>query len=567
MVTEPVGSAAGREPGADPGPLVRLCGMSKRFGATYALRNVDLELRGGQVHGLVGANGSGKSTLVKILAGYHDPEPGGHAELHGQAVELPLRPPVLEQARMGFVHQHLGLVPELSVLENLWLTRISQLHVARLAWRELRQRGTQILRRYDIDLDLGRQVADLTQTQRALLAIARAAAAVEGRLVMPRARVTSQSLERPLPGVLVLDEATVFLAARDRQLLQRIVGRVTATGGAVLVITHDLDEVVELSDRILVLRDGQAVALVEQEQADRPMLARLIVGHAPDAIPLPAVHPDAPARAGATVSSGAESRSAGSRNAGSPAAGAQASVAAVAVSGMRSCRHGVAELSFEVAPGEILGFAGLVGSGFDQVTGMVFGARTADGGAVSTGSWRSALTDVTPPAAIAAGLAYIPADRSTEGLVLDLSVAENVLAQVDRQYIRNGFRRRKPMRERAEQIVADLDIRCRSIDMACAELSGGNQQKVLLGKWLEAQPSALLLQEPTQGIDVGARELIWRKLRELAAAGLAVVCASSDHEELATLATRVLIMRHGRVTAELADGGLTKTAITAACLA
>jgi ribose transport system ATP-binding protein len=138
---------------------------------------------------------------------------------------------------------------------------------------------------------------------------------------------------------------------------------------------------------------------------------------------------------------------------------------------------------------------------------------------------------------------------------------------VDRQYIRNGFRRRKPMRERAGQIVADLDIRCRSIDMACAELSGGNQQKVLLGKWLEAQPSALLLQEPTQGIDVGARELIWRRLRELAAGGLAVVCASSDHEELATLATRVLVMRHGRVTAELTGDDLTKTAITAACLA
>ena len=547
------GTAAGRGPAAGPGsltePLVRLRGMSKRFGATYALRDVGLELHGGQVHGLVGANGSGKSTLVKILAGYHDPEPGGRAELHGEPADLPLRAAVLEQARVGFVHQHLGLVPELSVLENLWLTRISQAHAARLPWRELRRRGAQVLHDYEVDLDLRAQVSDLSQAERALLAIARAAASVEGAMSMPGARELHEHSKRSGPGVLVLDEATVFLPAKDRELLQRIVGRVTASGGAVLVITHDLDEVVALSDRILVLRDGQAVALVERADADRATLARLIVGHA--------------------LADGSR-RAPGSQAVVSPDPAvpvAAVPAAAVEVSALHSARHGVADVSFRVAPGEILGFAGLVGSGFDQVTGLVFGAQNAEGGRIRVGSWQSALADVTPPGAISAGLAYIPADRGSAGLMLDLTVAENVLAQVHARYLRHGFLRRRPMRARAQQIVAELQIRCRSVDMTCAELSGGNQQKVVLGKWLEAQPRVLLLHEPTQGIDVGAREMIWAKLRELAAAGLAVICASSDHEELARLATRVVVMRHGRVTTELRGDDLTKTAVTAACLA
>jgi ribose transport system ATP-binding protein len=558
-------------PGALTEPLVRLRGMSKRFGATYALRDVGLELHGGQVHGLVGANGSGKSTLVKILAGYHDPEPGGRAELHGEPADLPLRAAVLEQARVGFVHQHLGLVPELSVLENLWLTRISQAHAARLPWRELRRRGAQVLHDYEVDLDPRAQVSDLSQAERALLAIARAAASVEGSMSMPGTREPDEHSKRSAPGVLVLDEATVFLPAKDRELLQRIVRRVTASGGAVLVITHDLDEVVALSDRILILRDGVAVALVERADADRATLARLIVGHALDdgsrraAGSQPVARTDPAAGSDLAASPNPPVPHAPVPDPGVPAAPVPA--AAVEVSALHSARHGVADVSFRVAPGEILGFAGLVGSGFDQVTGLVFGAQSAEGGSIRVGSWQSALADVTPPGAISAGLAYIPADRGSAGLMLDLTVAENVLAQVHARYLRHGFLRRGPMRARAQQIVAELQIRCRSVDMTCAELSGGNQQKVVLGKWLEAQPRVLLLHEPTQGIDVGAREMIWAKLRELAAAGLAVICASSDHEELARLATRVVVMRHGRVTTELRGDDLTKTAVTAACLA
>jgi ribose transport system ATP-binding protein len=523
-------------------PLVRLGGMSKRFGATYALRDVDLELRAGEVHGLVGANGSGKSTLVKILSGYHDPDPGGSAEIGGEAVGLPLRPAVLDAARIGFVHQDLGLVPELSVLENLWLTRISQMHAARLPWRELKRRGAGVLRQYGIGLDLDASVTELSQAQRALLAIARAAATVDGRL----AGGAEDPAGGGAPGVLVLDEATVFLSARHRELLRGMIAHVTAAGGAVLVITHDLDEAVTLCDRILVLRDGRAAALVARDQADRAALARLIVGQAVE-----------PAVAGAGAADAVDRRPADEP--GGPAT--------VEVSGMRSAGHGVSDVTFRASPGEILGFAGLAGSGFDQVVGLMFGARRAEGGTVAIGSWRSALPDLDPPAAIGAGLAYIPAGRGSEGLLLDLSVAENLLSQVGDRYLRGGFLRHRRMRDRAEQLVRDFGIRCRDVDAACAELSGGNQQKVLLAKWLEAGPAALLLVEPTQGIDVGARAMIWAKLRELAGSGMTVVCASSDHEELAHLATRVLVMRSGQVITEISGPALTKTAITAACLA
>jgi ribose transport system ATP-binding protein len=508
--------------------------MSKRFGATYALRDVDLELFGGEVHGLVGANGSGKSTLVKILSGYHDPDPGGHGEIGGEPADLPLRPAALEAARIGFVHQDLGLVPELSVLENLWLTRISQLHVARLPWGDLKRRGAEILRHYNIDLDLDAPVSEVSQTGRALLAIARAAATVDGMLVL-----SGEQARRDVQGVLVLDEATVFLSASDRTLLKGIVARVTAAGGAVLVITHDLDEALTLCDRIMVLRDGSTAALVVRGEADRAELTTLIVGH--------------PVQPGAAIDAQTAADASGP--------------ATVAVSGMGSFRHGVTDVSFRAAPGEILGFAGLAGSGFDQVISLMFGAHSADSGSVAVGSWRSELDLIAPPDAIAAGLAYIPAGRGSEGLLLDLSVEENLLSQVSHQYLRGGLLRHRPMHARARQLVADFGIRCRGVEAACAELSGGNQQKVLLAKWLEAEPVALLLVEPTQGIDVGAREMIWGKLRELAASGMTVVCASSDHEELALLATRVLVMRAGRVITELTAPALTKTAITAACLA
>jgi ribose transport system ATP-binding protein len=543
MVIPPVGTderRAGDGGAPDVGaPLVRLRGIRKRFGATYALRDVDLELRGGEVHGLVGANGSGKSTLVKILSGYHEPDPGSSAEIGGEPVDLPPPPAVLAAARIGFVHQDLGLVPELSVLENLWLTRISQMHVTRIPWSGLKRRGTAILDDYHIRLDLDASVSDLSQTQRALLAITRAAATVDGRL----ADTSDGAREQTSPGVLVLDEATVFLSASHRELLQRIVAHVTAAGGAVLLITHDLDEAVALCDRILVLRDGRAAALVERDQADRAALAHLVVG---DAVQ--------PARAGGEgPGSGPGEDLTGS--------------ATVLVSGMRSGRHGVRDVSFRIAPGEILGFAGLAGSGFDQVVSLMFGAGRAEAGNLTVGTWRSALADLDPPAAINAGLAYIPAGRGSEGLLLDLSVEENLLSQVSGRYLRGGFLRHRLMRTRARQLVDEFGIRCRSVEAACAELSGGNQQKVLLAKWLESGPVALLLVEPTQGIDVGAREMIWGKLTELAGAGMTVVCASSDHEELARLATRVLVMRTGRVIAEISGPALTKTAITAACLA
>jgi len=441
------------------------------------------------------------------------------------------------------VHQDLGLVSELSVLENLWLTRISQMHVPLLPWRDLKRRGAEMLRQYRVGLDLDASVTELSQAERALLAIARAAATVDGRL----ADSADDAEGRNAPGVLVLDEATVFLSAIHRELLRRIVAHVTAADGAVLVITHDLDEAVTLCDRILVLRDGRAAALVERDQADRAALAGLIVGQT---VRPASVDGDRPADGLDAGSGGAVSRP-----------------VTVEVSGMSSVRHGVSDVSFRASPGEILGFAGLAGSGFDQVVSLMFGARRAEGGSLVVGDWQSPLPDLEPPAAIRAGLAYIPAGRGSEGLLLDLSVEENLLSQVSDQYLRRGFLRHRRMQARAQQLVKDFDIRCRGVEVACAELSGGNQQKVLLAKWLESRPIALLLVEPTQGIDVGARAMIWAKLRELAGSGMTIVCASSDHEELAHLATRVLVMQSGRVITEISGPTLTKTAITAACLA
>lgn len=511
-------SSTGRSPGSSV-PVLALRNLSKSFGGSQALKSVDLTILPGEVHGLLGENGSGKSTLIKILNGFHAPDPGAVLEVGGVAVPLPLAPGQFRELGLSFVHQDLGLVLELNVLENLRVSELIAQRGAWISWRSERRRARETFARYNFDLDPSVPVSELTPTERALLAIVRA---VEGIRV---AQHTSGSGH----GLLILDEPTVFLPREGTDQLFRIVRDIVSNGDAsVLFVSHDLDEVREVTDRVTVLRDGRLQGTVVTASTTEAELVEMIIGRRLSSLAL-------------------EPNGLGDH--------------AVDVS-IRGLSGGVLhDIDIDVRRGEILGLTGLIGSGFEDVPYYLFGAWRCRKGTLSTHGILFDLAAMTPDRAVANGFVLLPADRQRDGSIASLPVGDNIMLQVLRAYRGPYGLRTRSMKRRAQELLHQFDVRPPDPTLTYESLSGGNQQKALLAKWLQSNPQLIFLHEPTQGVDVGARAQIFGMLGEAARSGACVLVASSDYEQLAAICDRVIVLARGRISTEISGDEVTKERI------
>ena len=504
-----------------PTPALELSALSKSFGGVRALDGVDLRVAAGEVHGLLGENGSGKSTLIKVLAGYHTPD-AGELRVYGEEVKLPLHPGQFRSLGMDFVHQDLGLIPSLSVIENLYIGELtSARHGLHISWTRERRRAVETFDRYGLKLDVRARVSDLTPVERALLAIVRA---VEGM----RANLADGSGG----GILVLDEPTVFLPRAGIDSLFALVREIASSGASVIFVSHDLDEVREITDRTTVLRDGRVVGTVVTAETSEAELVRMIIGRHLET--LESTPHDLLARD-----------------------------VGIAVEGLTGGT--LRNVSIELHEGEVLGLTGLVGSGFEEVPYFLFGAWRPESGRLRIGGAQHDLTSLSPATALAAGIALVPADRQQDGVVGSLPVYDNILLRALSSFFRGGLLRRLRMLRHARQMMREFDVRPANPRITLASLSGGNQQKALLAKWLHRHPRLLLLHEPTQGVDVGARQQIFSLVRDAAGKKTSVICASADYEQLAAICDRVLILARGRIVDQLVGEAVTKERVTERC--
>lgn len=512
---------AGRGAVAAP-PVLSLKHISKTFGGARALRDVSFDVMPGEVHGLLGKNGSGKSTLVKILAGFHAPDEGGSLAFNGEATSLPLRPGDFRRLGMAFVHQNLGLVPSLTVLENLRLVQLTAGNRGFINWAAETRAARAALARFELDLDPEERIDRLTPVQRALLAIVRAFEEVE----QSRA-ITGK------PGLVLLDEPTPFLPHSGVEQLFRLVRSITQSGSSVIFISHDIDEVLEITDEITVLRDGERVGELTRAEATHDKIVHMIVGR--------------------TIARGAHEKT--DRTSGPVYA---------RFSNLAGKMLQPSQLS--VHKGEILGLTGLIGSGYEEVPYLAFGARPARSGDIAIeGGAPFAQTTLNPRRAIEMGFALLPADRPGASGVDSLPIVDNMFLPDVGRFFRGGFMRNGAMVREARALGTTFEVKPNDPGLKLSALSGGNAQKVLIARWMNRNPALLLLDEPTQGVDVGTRQQIFAALRKAAAEGMSVICASSEAEQLAEICDRVLIFAKGRICQELTGADLTKDGISEAC--
>jgi ribose transport system ATP-binding protein len=502
--------------------LLRARDITKQYGGTRALDGAELEVRAGEIHGLLGENGSGKSTFIKVLAGVVAPD-AGSLKLFDDDVSFPLAPGESHRRGLRFVHQSLGLIPSLDIAENLLVERFA---LARrsgyIDWRRFYDDAAELLDRYGLKLDPRRPLAELAPIDRSLVAIVRAVA------------TGTEPDHSAAPRLLVLDEPTVFLPRGEVARIFDMLRGPVASGAGVLFVSHRMDEVREYTDRVTVLRDGRNAGTRVTAEVDDSALVRLIVGSQVT-----------PSSAGLEL--------ADEHN---------ATVVEVTGFASKSLRH----VDLTVRSGEIVGLTGLAGSGYEEILYGLFGAHTQATGTLNLHGRELALRKHTPRAAIAAGIALIPADRLRDGVSGTATVEENLTLNVVGSFFRTMLLRRRELRRRAGELARDYRVRPPNVNLTVDCLSGGNQQKVLLAKWLVGEPSLILLHEPTQGVDVGARADIAGFLQRLASSGASIVIASAEYEQLASLCTRVVIFRDGRASSVLEREDVTKERILSECL-
>ena len=507
-------------------PVLKLDGIAKTFGGARALAGVSFSVAPGEVHGLLGKNGSGKSTLVKILAGFHAPDPGGRLDFNGEAVDLPLKPGDFRRLGMSFVHQNLGLVPSLTVLENLRFAHLTTAKSGFIDWRRERATAREALDRFGLSIDTEERIDRLSPVERALLAIVRA---------FEEIRVACAATGRP--GLVLLDEPTPFLPREGVEKLFGLVRSIAATGSSVIFISHDIDEVMTITDRITVLRDGQLAGSLVTREATHEQVVEAIVGRRI-------------ARLGVTSHTGPQlSRPAFAR------------IAAAAGTTLEPS-------DITIGKGEILGVTGLIGSGYEELPYLVFGARPCRSGSIAfDGAEPIALSAMTPKRAIDLDLALLPGDRQGASGVDSLPIVDNMFLPDVARFFRGGRLSRGAMLREAFDLGTRYEVRPNDPSLKLSALSGGNAQKVLIARWMNRKPRLLLLDEPTQGVDVGTRVQIFAALKAAAASGMSVLCASSDAEQLAEICDRVLIFARGRILTEITGADLTKDGIAEACYA
>jgi ABC-type sugar transport system ATPase subunit len=471
--------------------LLAAAGVSKTFPGVRALQDIDFDLRPGVVHALVGENGAGKSTLIKIFCGVYQPD-AGEIVVDGRTVSIDSAQ-ASQALGIAPVHQEIHLVPLLSVAENIFLGRQPLRGRGRIDHAGMERQAAAILADLGIRVDVRALVTDLSVAQRQMVSIARA--------LSQQARA------------IILDEPTASLSARETEVLFEIIRRLKARGVAVIYISHRLEEIFLVADRVTVLRDGRLVGTRPVEELRLEQVIAMMVGRQMDelfrkeAVPI-----------GAPV---------------------------LEVKGLQ--QTGVLrDISFTLHRGEILGFAGLVGAGRSELARAIFGADAFDQGEVLLEG--KSLRARNPRQAVARGVGLAPEDRNQQGVVMGLPVAQHItLANLFRRQ-RLGFFSLRAERQTAETYVRRLGIRTPDVERQVAFLSGGNQQRVVIARWLETKPKVLILDEPTQGVDVGAKAEIHGLMVELARAGVGIILISSDLPEVLQMSDRVLVMHEGRIT-------------------
>ncbi|SNR53539.1 sugar ABC transporter ATP-binding protein [Puniceibacterium sediminis] len=503
-------------------PALKVSAIAKTFGGSKALKGIDFSVLPGEVHGLLGQNGSGKSTFVKVLAGYHPPDPGGSISVFGRPLPLPMKAGAFRDFQMAFVHQHLGLIPSLTVLENMRVASVVA-RKARIDWRAESRAAQATFDRFGIHFDVKAMTGTLSQTDQALLAIMRAAE----DLRREDSRTGGQ-------GLLILDEPTPFLPKEGVDRLFDLVRQVVAHGDSVIFISHDIDEVREITDRATILRDGAVSGTLVTKDASHDNFVEGIIGR----------------RVQRSVTKAQPDRTRKIK---------------VSVRGIEE--PGLSVPALDVAEGEILGMTGLLGSGYEKVPYLMFGATPTTTGSLTMSGQTYDLRSMQPKIAVAQKMALLPSDRPKASGVASLSIRENMLLLDLERFIGKFGLNRRAMRQRATEIAEEYEVRPNDPSLDLGQLSGGNAQKVLLAKWLIREPELLMLDEPTQGVDVGTRQQVYGVIRDAADRGSAVICASSDSEQLADLCTRVLIFARGRIVDELTGDQISKDNIAEACYA
>jgi len=487
-------------------------GLAKQFAGARALEGIDLELRTGEVHGLVGANGAGKSTLIRCMAGLVTPD-SGTIEVDGRKVIISA-PRDATELGLAFIHQELNLVPHFDSVANMLLGRAKSTRLGLIDWRRTRRPALVVAERLGIEFPLDRRVDELSVAQRWMVSI--------GRALVGNARM------------IAMDEPTASLSDTESRRLFEVVRDLARSRVAVLYVSHRLDEVLELSDSISVLRDGRLTRRLTRGELNKSGLVREIVGR------------DLAAAEQSTVSAAVPGQT-------------------PPVLEVHRLRRGVVEnVSFELRRGEVLGLGGLVGAGRTEVARLLCGADRPEAGTIrldGVGVCFSTAAD-----AVGHGIGLVPEERRSQGLILNRSVAFNINI-ADQRPLRYlpwlPLLHAGRARARAVELTERLGIKTSSVDQPVSALSGGNQQKVLIARWLTRERKVLVLDEPSRGVDIGARAEIHRIIRDLARGGTGVIAISSDAEELVALCDRVVVMAEGRVTGELEGANLTEEAVIA----
>ena len=478
-------------------PLLQVRGLAKHYGGVAALKGVDFTATAGEVHAIVGANGAGKSTLMNILSGVVTPS-AGEVRIDGAAVP-PLTPGRSQQFGIATVHQEFSLVPQLSVARNVYLGREPTGRFGTVDDERMTADAQRLFDTYHLDLDPNVQVEDLSVAQQQLVELAHA--------------LSGSSR------VLILDEPTAVLAGSEQQNLFAIIEELKAKGLLILYVSHRLEEILTIADRVTVLRDGSIVATRPVAGLSMEDLVTLIIGEA----------------GGVRASSR-----------GDAATGACEKSQPICIDYRRGPESG----SFELRPGEIVGLGGLVGSGRSTLARAVCGLKPPDTDVSLTLDGRERVF-VTPNAAMRAGIAYVTEDRKRDGLFANLSIVKNTSAAALSLVSSAGILKPRAERRRVGEFLQRLRLSARTLEMPVDQLSGGNQQKVVFGRALMRAPRLLVCDEPTRGVDVGAKQEIYNLLRELAGRGVAILVISSEIEELIALTSRIVVMRDRRIVAEL----------------
>ncbi|WP_224363281.1 sugar ABC transporter ATP-binding protein [Hyalangium versicolor] len=470
-------------------PLLVARGVQKRFPGVHALAGVDLDVRAGEVHSLMGQNGAGKSTLIKILTGVYARD-GGTITFEGRDFR-PTSPGDAQRQGISTIYQELNLVPSLTVAENLFLGRAPRRWYG-IDWRTMRKKAEEILATFDLRVPVDQPLGTMSAAVQQLVAIARA--------VQTAARI------------IIMDEPTSSLDSHETELLLGIITRLKERGLGIVFVTHFLEQVYRVSDRITVLRNGTLVGTYAASQLSKLDLVSHMLGKVPEEVE-PALQPHVESQGPAVVSA----------------------------KGL--ARRGVEPFDLTVHAGEVVGFAGLLGSGRTEAARLIFAADHAKEGTVNGSQLRS------PRQAIDQGMAFLPEDRKADGIIPELSVRENIALVVQRKL---GFTVSRAQQEKlAQEFVTKLGIKTPSVEQPVRLLSGGNQQKVILARWLAYEPRFLILDEPTRGIDVGAKGEIERLIHQLSQKGMAVLFISAALEEVLRISHRIAVFRDRKKVGEL----------------